>query len=825
MNPVISTRGEGGVRHNWVKRPILYLLIPFALGIASSAVFKTSPVYTFSMTALFLSVSILYGKKNLLSHVALYIAVFFFGIFYYQNSIILPGDHISRFASDAPVKASLRGVISDDPAVSLTPYHKTKTTFTLNVDSVKEGSSWRGSRGLIDVNLYASVKEPLHFGQKIIIEGTISKTAGLKNPGLFDYTKYLAIKDIYALFRVKEGDAVEIVSDVISNPVKAAAYRLRNWMRTVMDKHFEAPYSGFIKAIIIGDRAGLRHSLNDDFIKTGTVHAIAISGLNVGLIAAIFLGALALIRLPKKINLVLVACIMVLYIFIAGSSPPIVRAVIIFIVFVAGYLINRESEMLNSLAFAALIMLLANPKELFDPSFQLSFISIASMIIFMPKINGFLGIDTIRRNSFLGKSRFYILSAVSVSMAAWLGTWPIVAFYFNIISPVALIANLVVVPTLFLLTAASFIFLLADILSGYLALFMAHRISAFCGALFTANHFLAGFPFAYIRLAAPSPAFMIGYYAAIFLIVAPPKVELGKLRARNAEILILILLFFNILIWPDAAAMKGDLLKITFLDVGQGDAALVELPGGKNVLIDAGTGGDEESFDAARSVVAPYIWNKKINKLDAVIVTHFHEDHLGGIIYILENFKVSRVMDNGASCERSGIFDKYLRAIKVKKIRRETIGDGDAINFNGGTIFVLNPEKDKEIADCNENSLVLKIHYKTFNALFCGDASGSALERMTDRYGNFLRSDIIKIPHHGGNVGSEVIVKNFFSASGAKIAVISVAKMNRYRAPSQKTLKALTDLNSITYETKDNGAVIVSVNKESYDVRPYITVN
>ncbi|MCX5678333.1 MAG: DNA internalization-related competence protein ComEC/Rec2 [Candidatus Omnitrophica bacterium] len=808
-----------------MKRPILYLLVPFALGIVSSALFKASPAYTFSLTALFLLVSILSIKKNLLSHTALYIAVFLFGILYYQNSIILPGDHISRFASDTPVKVSLQGVISDDPIVSFTSYHKSKTSFVLNVDSVKEGGSWRESRGLIDVGLYARVKEPLHFGQKIIIEGIISKPVGLKNPGLFDYTKYLAIKDIYARFRVKEGDAVEIVSDRISNPVKAVAYRLRNWMRTVMDKHFEAPYSGFIKAIMIGDRTDLRYSLNNDFIKTGTIHAIAISGLNVGLIAAIFLGALALFRLPKKISLVLVACIMILYTFIAGSSPPIVRAVIIFIVFVAGYLIDRESEMLNSLAFTAFIMLLASPKELFDPSFQLSFISIASMIIFMPKINSFLGIDMIKRNSFWGKSRLYILSAVSVSIAAWLGTWPIVAFYFNIISPVALIANLVVVPALFLLTAASFIFLLADILSEFLAGIVAHGISAFCGTIFTVNHFLAGFPFAYIRVAAPSPEFMIIYYAAISLIVMPPRVEFGKLKLRRAGMLILMLLFFNGLVWSDALAIKDGLLKITFLDVGQGDSALVELPGGENVLIDAGSGGDEESFDAARSVVAPYLWNKKINKLDAVIVTHFHEDHLGGIIYILENFKVDRVMDSGASCEKSVIFDKYQRAVKTKKIRHEIMREGDAINFNGGTIFVLNPEKNKEIADCNENSLVLKIHYRTFDALFCGDASGYALERMTDKYGNFLGSDIIKIPHHGGNVGSEAAVKNFFDASGAKIAVISVAKMNKYRAPSQKTLKALTDSNPIIYKTKDNGTVIVSVNKESYDAKPYLEDN
>ncbi len=825
MSPVISIASENGVRNNGVKRPILYILIPFALGIASSAIFKVWPVYAFSLSTLFLASSIIYSRKVPVSHISLYLALFFFGVFYLQNSVIFPGDHISRSVSDSSKTVFLQGMISDDPTVGMTPYHEVKTTFILNVDSVKEGETWRRSRGRVDVSLYGPVKKPLHFGQKIVMEGALSKPVGLKNPGLFDYEKYLAIKEIYAVFKVKEGGVVETVDDDAANRVKAAAYRLRNWIRTVVDKHFEAPYNGFIKAIMIGDRTDLRFNLNDDFIKTGTIHAIAISGLNVGLIAAIFMGVLALLRLPKKLNFVLVACAMVVYTFIAGASPPIVRAVIIFVVFVAGYLMNRESDMLNSLAFAAFIMLLANPRELFDPSFQLSFVSIAGMVIFMPAINNFLRIDAVKRHLFLKKTRLYLLSASSVSAGAWFSTWPIVAYYFNIISPVALVANLVVVPALFVLTAGSFLFLLAAPFSGFLSGSLAHALSVFCKALFTANHFLADLPFAYARIAAPSGAIMALYYTAIFLVVLPPKVEFKKISVRRIDILIFLLIAINALVWSEAVTMNGDVLKITFLDVGQGDSALVELPGGKNVLIDAGPGGDEERFDAARSVIAPYLWNRKINKLDAVIVTHFHEDHLGGVLYLLDNFKVMSVMDNGAYCERGEIFDKYISAIKNKKVSRKTIGDGDAINFKDGTIFVLNPEKGNALTDCNENSLVLKIHCKNFDAFFCGDASNSALARMTARYGDFLRSDIIKMPHHGGNVGSDIIVKNFLNATDAYAAIISVAKMNKYRMPSEKTLKILNALSTIIYETRDNGAIMVSADEDSYSIRPYIKSN
>ncbi len=805
-----------------MKRPILYIFIPFALGIVVSGISNISPNYIFWSSLISFAAALTFLKKNFLSHIALFLAVLFFGIFYYQNSMLLSGDHIAHFASDNPKKLLLKGVISDDPIVSTTPYNKLKTTFVIKSEAVKDSQSWHLSRGLVDVSLYSAKEKPLVFGQRIILDGFLSKPFGLQNPHLFDYAKYLAIKDIYAVFRAKEGSELEILNDNVCDPVRSAAYRARDWMRKAINKHFEAPYSGFIKAIMIGDRTDLRYSLNSDFIKTGTVHAIAISGLNVGLIVAMLMALLTLFRLPKKINLVIAACVMVLYAFIAGSSPPIVRAVIIFTVFVAGYLINRESEMLNSLAFTALVMLLANPKELFDPSFQLSFISIAGMIIFIPKINALFKINGIKRDSLKAKVAWYTLSATAVSVAAWLATWPIVAVYFNIVSPISLAANLVVVPALFLLTAGSFLFLFAGLLYAPAAALAAHLLSLFCSALFTANHALACLPFAYVRVAAPSPIFMLLYYAVILLIAAPPKINLRIFSVRRIELWILLLLSFNILVWREALHDSSDALKITFMDVGQGDSALIELPGGRNVLIDAGPGGDDERFDAARSVIAPYLWNRNINRLDAIIVTHFHEDHLGGIIYLLENFKVGRVIDNGAACEKSAIFDRYLRTIRLNRVRRETAGEGDKIYFRDGMISVINPEKDAVKIDCNENSIVLKVEYKKFSALFCGDASGPALRRITDSYGKYLRSDVIKIPHHGGNIGDQATIKNFFDTCRAKIAIISVAKINKYRSPSQRTLNILSISDPHVYQTKDSGAVTVSVNGEEYEVKPYI---
>jgi len=158
--------------------------------------------------------------------------------------------------------------------------------------------------------------------------------------------------------------------------------------------------------------------------------------------------------------------------------------------------------------------------------------------------------------------------------------------------------------------------------------------------------------------------------------------------------------------------------------------------------------------------------------------------------------------------------------VRSRKVRREKIGEGDIIDFDGGKMYVLNPKKGTALEDGNENSIVLKLSYKKFSVLFCADASGPALERLTGSHEKFLASDVIKVPHHGGDVGGEDTARIFFSAVRAKTAVISVAKMNKYKAPSRKTLTALKAFTPMIYMTKDNGAIIIS----TCGAAPYVVI-
>lgn len=778
-----------------MKRPILYCAISFSTGI-SLAHFFNIPVISFIITSLALiALSATFFKKNTFSHISLYLALVLFGAVYQQNYNILPKNHISNFATEESKRVSIKGVVIDDPVMKKAFYGKEKISLTMKANILTEDAREYGVTGLVKVDIYTDKKENnIKFGDEIIAQGLLSRVYGLKNPGLLDYSDYLKIKNIYASFMVNSADQASVIGSGRAGRMQLWAYALRKRINDAIARNTDIRYSAFLKAILTGERSELEPSVMDDFIKTGTVHVIAISGLNIALIAGIFIFIFRLFGIKKKLNPALTSLALVFYCFVAGASPPVVRATVMFVIASLGYIIGRESDILNSLAIAAFMILLGNPNELFDPSFQLSFASIFGIVLFTPKIE----------NMFSAKPN-YLIKGMAVSIAAMITVSPIVSRYFNIVSPVAIIANLVIVPALFVITVVSFVFILLDLIGlRFILVYAGSILSLLTQATFYINHLFAQIPFSFIRVASAHFPFLLFYYAFIFSFF---------FSERKKELTLLLLLAANIILWNNIFTPQGKVLKITVLDVGKGDSILLEFPGQKNMLIDAGSGGIEGLVDMGRSIVAPILWNKGIRRIDSVISTHFHSDHMGGVLYVLKNFKTGCVMDSGVSSgSDTRVYDSYRKIILQNNMRRLTLSDGDQIlGFGDVKLFVINPPEDHEGWDANDSSVVLKLEYKNFSALFCGDASGKAIENML-KYRDILKSDILKVPHHGGSTGKEGLSKIFFEEVAPTVTIIS-SGVNFHSK------------NSATYNTKDNGAIEIISDGLKFSVKPFYRKN
>lgn len=735
---------------------------------------------------------------------------------YYSASKALPDAHIARLASDELKKITVKGVIVDDPSVGRVLRGGRSIKFLLKVDGVKKDGHWQKAEGLTDARVYTKTDRIFRFGDEAVLEGFLSKPVSLRNPGLFDYSAYLANRNIYSILKVRDGNFIQVVTGNPSNPVKRLAYRIRRSMRSTLERYLEPLDASFAKAMLIGDRSGLGTKLNDEFIKTGTVHILSISGLHVGLIAGLVLAVFGMLRIPKKINFAVTLIFLAVYSYVAGSSPPIIRSVIMFAVFAIGYIIERDTDLLNSLAVAAFLILLCNPKQLFDPSFQLSFASIASIFIFAPKINALLKADSIGRDSFWKKAATYILKGVAVSVSAWIGTWPIIAAYFNIASPVSVIANLVVIPLSFVSMIVAILLLFASLVSGAAANVLSIGMIGVDKALFAVNYLFSRMPMAYFRIPAPPAACAAFYYALALSWVGPS-------RTIRRVVVLAALVAFNVVVWANVASLGRGEARVTFLDVGQGDAAFVELPGGRNFLIDAGAGGEEGRFDMGRSVVAPYLWNNGVRVIDAIIVTHLHADHLGGVIHILENFKVGTVIDNGTS-DNSELYKNYVRLIKEKHLRRVVVAEGDEITLSpDGKFLVLSPPKGQaSSSEANAGSLVGKLVFKGQSVLFCGDTTSVAMSAMLDSRPDLLESDFVKVPHHGGVVGDYRTINAFYSKALPKVFIISTGRQSHY---NKQHMNVITYSNTKCYDTAKDGAVLVIFKSTGHSIKPFVTLN
>ncbi|MEG1432145.1 DNA internalization-related competence protein ComEC/Rec2 [Eubacterium sp.] len=633
-------------------------------------------------------------------------------------------------------------------------------------------------------------------GDLITLDGELSLPEGSRNPGGFDYGLYLKGQGIQGLFYGKNGS-----SPIINGQDNALGYsveRFREQVLGVITQAFPEEQAEVMKGLLLGDKS-MAADLKTQFSNAGISHLLAVSGLHVGFLYTLVLGVAALLGLKERGRLFLLLPCLAFYSALTGFSPSVLRAAIMLLVLVGGQVIKTHYDGLSGLCLAAILILVVSPAQLFAAGFQMSFGAVCGILLFAKP----LCYSIMKGTGLQGN----IVNTLVLTLCATIGTLPATLYHFHTLNLVALVSNLLLVPLAGLLfTIGLPMVVLMLVLPGLTPVFasvpgfLAHwilKLTAFFSG--TMDLRFNGGPMGIldIVLLAMAAFTVAGYF------------NFRHRRERLWVCTVLPVLFLSVI----ALSLLPGPLRVTFLDVGQGDSALVQTPEGGAYLIDGGgypVYGDKADHTRqaiSEKVLLPGLYAYGITRLDGVFITHHHEDHAQGIEELLgvlpvEHIYVSTKYNDAALLNQDKI---PISQLSRGAILRTRDGVGVQVLWPDGKVEAL------EEGEQNDASLVLRLTYGARSILLMGDA-GLGVEAQLGT----VDSDVIKIGHHGSATASDT---GFLEQVSPAAAVVSVGRYNTFGHPDGTVLANIEAAGARCYRTDEQGAVVVETNGQNLEIK------
>jgi competence protein ComEC len=721
----------------------------------------------------------------------------------------------------------------------------------------------------------------LRYGVRIRVNTTLDRTGNYRNPGVSTLSEYLDRRDYDATGIVKSPASITRLDDTHVFRPLALLYEWRERLQRKIGSRFAPETAGVLDAALLGNRYNLSPDASERFREGGTFHVLVISGLHISFIGAIVF--LAMHRLTKRrlLQFLLPAIVVWSYSLAVGAEASVVRAALMFTFAGLATIVFRQATSLNALGGAALVLLVRSPKEIFDPSFQLTFLSVlAIVVIAWPLLLHLSSIGTwhpSRSSPYppvcsralktlceilfwreqhwrqeldrsphryrLFKVRLagqleryhvqrclrYIFGAIVVSASVQLVLLPQMIVYFHRLSLASLLLNIVVSALLAALVVVAMLALLLSQVSAVASVPLFKLAGAIDWLMVHSVDPFSKFGLAAIRLpeySGRAALVYVVYYVPLLMLaialthwrpLAAPADARCKLHRFVLPLSVAQLLLLAVLILHPLSSGRADgKLRVDFLDVGQGDAALVTMPDGTTLLVDGGGNTTEASRRIGETVVSEYLWWRGLSEVDYVLATHADADHIDGLNDVLRNFSVRSALVARSPADDPE-FSKFSQTLAATRTHLETIQAGDTIRFGEVEINVLWPRVGGDTST-NNDSVVLQIKFGEHSILLTGDiekaAEGSLIASQQE-----LKADVVKVPHHGSKTSS---TESFVLATKPAFAIISVGQHSMFGHPHKEVVERWQSNGATMLTTGNCGTITVATDGKDLTLKTFV---
>lgn len=636
---------------------------------------------------------------------------------------------------------------------------------------------------LINIKMAQDIPS-IKYGDSLYIEGEFKQPEEARNYKGYNYKQYLKTKKIIGTVELEK-------VKILKSSNGSFIHNIQKYIRDTINGTLTDEEGNLLLAILLGDKDKLSEDIQESFKTSNLSHMLAVSGAHVSYIILGLTYVLQNSIIGKKNGKIVCIIFLLAFMAITNFTPSVTRACIMAILTLLSSIIYRKSDVYTNISVAALITLIFNPYSLLDLGFQLSYGGTIGIIIFIKRI------QEKKSNS---KVINYIKQMALVSIYANIIIIPIMMYHFNTVSFTFIISNIMASPILGIIVITGFLFIIASITVKPLTRLIAIFIKPILSILIKISQICSKLPFSNILVVTPYMFNVISYYAIILYCIKSKKNN--KCKIIICLLIVLILINFIIYIFPQK-------LRIFFIDVGQGDSTLIITPDKKTVLID---GGGSDSFDVGEKVLLPYLLDRRILKIDYVLISHFDTDHCGGILTIMEKVKVKNIIIS-EQAEHSENYERFKKLMIHKKIRLIEVKKGDKIKIGRYSEFKILFPTSRLLSEnpLNNNSIVAQFNYNNFKMLFTGDIEKLAEQQILKTEKAEIRADILKVAHHGSKTSS---IPEFIKAVRPKIALIGVGKNNTFGHPNQQTIKNLENIKCRIYRTDLQGEIIIKIDQK-----------